>query len=132
MAETPAEFINGMGPTEAFGMEITAAADGRATGRLDRQEAFCFETEAGPVLHGAVVFALADNVGAAAGMSRYPEPEPAYTVDLRIDYLDAARSDISAEADLLRYGRVASVADIVVEDADSEAVAVARGSYRTI
>jgi len=129
---TPAEFINGMGPTETFGMEITGATEGHATGRLDLQEAFCFGTDRGPVLHGAVVFALADNVGAAAVMSRFPEPEPAYTVDLRIDYLDAARTDITAEADLLRYGRVAGVADIVVEDAQSEAVAVARGSYRTV
>jgi uncharacterized protein (TIGR00369 family) len=64
-------------------------------------------------------------------ISHFSDPQPAYTIDLRIDYLDAARTDLAAEAEVLRYGSVVGVADIVVEDADGTAVAVARGTYRS-
>lgn len=131
MASTPAEFINGMPATETFGMEITAAEDGRATAELPVQEKLCFDTGDVAILHGAATFALADNAGAAAVMSHFADPQPAYTIDLRIDYLDAARSDLTAEAEVLRYGSVVGVADVVVEDADGNAVAVARGTYRS-
>lgn len=131
MATTPAEFINEMPATETFGMKVTAAEDGHATAELPFQEAFCFDGEDTEILHGAATFALADNAGAAAVMSHFPEPQPAYTIDLRVDYLDAARTDLTAEAEVLRYGSVVGVADIVVEDADGNAVVVARGSYRS-
>ena len=128
---SPTEFINDMPATETFGMEIIGASDGRATARLPFQEKFCFDSGDNPVLHGAATFALADNAGAAAVMSHFEEPQPAYTIDLRIDYLDAARAALSAEAEVLRYGSVVGVADIIVEDADDNAVAVARGTYRS-
>lgn len=131
MTTTPAEFINGMAATEFFGMEITAADDGRATARLPFREELCFDRGERPVLHGAASFALADNAGAAAVMSHFDEPRPAFTIDLRIDYVAAARSDLIAEAEVLEYGRVVSVADVVVEDADGTVVAVARGTFRS-
>lgn len=131
MATTAAEFINEMRPTETFGMEITKAEDGRANARLPLQEKFCFDGGGSPVVHGAATFALADNAGAAAVMSGFPEPQPAFTIDLRIDYLDAATTDLTAEAEVLRHGSVVGVADIVVEDADRVTVAVARGTYRS-
>lgn len=131
MAETPIEFINQMPATQTFGMEITAAADGRATAELPFQDALCFDTGDAAVLHGAATFALADNAGAAALMSHFSEPQPAYTIDLRIDYLDAARTDLTAEAEVRRHGSVVGVVDIVVEDTDGNAVAIARGTYRS-
>lgn len=128
---TPVEFINEMPATETFGMEILEAEDGRATARFPFQEAFCFQGGETPVLHGAATFALADNAGAAAVMSQFDEPQPAFTIDLRIDYLDAARSDLTAEAEVLRYGSRVGVADVLVEDENGDAVAVARGTYRS-
>ena len=128
---TPVEFINAMRPTETFGMEITEADGGRATARLPLQEKFCFDGGEFPVVHGAATFALADNAGAAAVMSGFEAPEPAFTIDLRIDYLDAATTDLTAEAAVLRHGSVIGVADIVVEDAEGHTVAVARGTYRS-
>lgn len=117
--------------SETLGMEITGAEDGRATGRLPFREDLTFDTGEVAVLHGAASFALADNVGAAAVMSHFPEPQPAFTIDMRVDYLSGATTDLTAEAEVLRYGNVVGVADVVVEDADGEAVVVARGSYRT-
>jgi len=128
---TPTEFINDMPATETFGMEITGASDGHATARLPFQEKLCFDGGDRSILHGAAIFALADNAGAAAVMSHFEEPQPAYTIDLRVDYLDAARTALTAEAEVLRYGSVVGVADIVVEDANDDAVGVARGTYRS-
>ena len=112
-------------------MEITHAADGRATGRLPLREEMCFDAGETPVLHGAVSFALADNVGAAAVMSNFETPQPAFTIDMRIDYLQAATTGLTARAEVLRHGSVVSVADVVVEDEHGEAVVAARGTYRS-
>ncbi len=131
MAPTAAEFINEMPATETFGIEITAAEDGRATAEIPFDEAFCFQGGDRAVLHGAATFALADNAGAAAVISHFPEPQPAYTIDIRIDYLDAARTALTAEAEVLRYGSVVGVAEIIVEDTEKNTVAVARGTYRS-
>jgi uncharacterized protein (TIGR00369 family) len=131
MAETAIEFINEMPATRTFGMKVTSADEGRATAELPFQEALCFDTGEAAVLHGAATFALADNAGAAAMISHFSDPQPAYTIDLRIDYLDAARTDLTAEADVRRFGSVVGVADIVVEDANDAAVAIARGTYRS-
>lgn len=132
MTRTATEFINEMAATNYLGMEVTEAANGHATGRLPFREELCFDTGRVEVLHGAATFALADNVGAAAVISHFEEPEPAFTIDLRIDYLSAATSGLTAEAEVLRFGNVVGVADIVVEGEDGDAVAVARGSYRSV
>ncbi|MDR9380430.1 MAG: PaaI family thioesterase [Natronomonas sp.] len=131
MSSNPPEFINGMPMTEFLGMEITEADDGHAKARLPFREELTFDTGRFVTMHGAASFALADNVGAAAVMSHFEETRPAFTIDLRIDYLAAATSDLFGEAEVLRFGGSVAVADIVVEDEDGEAVAVARGSYRT-
>lgn len=131
MSPSPAEFINEMPATQYIGMEITDVGDGRASGRLPFREELCFDRGEQPVLHGAATFALADNVGAAAVISHFEETQPAFTINLRIDYMGAARTDLTAEAEVLRYGRVVSVADVIVEDADGDAVVVARGTYRS-
>ena len=131
MSLTTSEFINGMPMTELLGMEITDAADGSATGRLPFRDDIAFDTGRFVTLHGAAIFGLADNVGAAAVISYFDEPRPAFTIDLRIDYLSAATSDLRADAEVLRFGRSVAAVDTIVEDADGEPVAVARGSFRT-
>lgn len=117
--------------TEFLGMEITDSEDGHASGELPFRDELTFDTGRFVTLHGAASFALADNVGAAAVMSYFEEPRPAFTIDMRIDYLAAATSDLTAEAEVLRFGGTVGVADVVVEDAAGEPVVVARGSYRT-
>jgi len=112
-------------------MEIVDAEDGYASGRLPFQEDLCFDADGTLLMHGAASFALADNVGAAAVMSHFDEPQPAYTIDMRIDYLSAATTGLRAEAEVLRFGKVIGVADVVVEDEDGDAIIAARGAYRT-
>lgn len=117
--------------TEFLGMEITSAEDGHATGRLPFREELTFDTGEIVVVHGAATFGLADNVAAAAVMSLFEEPRPAFTIDMRIDYLSAATTDLTAQAEVLRFGRSVAAADVVVEDEDGEPVVVGRGSFRT-
>lgn len=128
---TPPEFINAMPMTDTLGMEITSAEDGHATAELPFDEDLTFDTGDVKVLHGAASFAIADNAGAAAVMSNFDEAQPAYTIDMRIDYLSAATTGLTAEAEVLRHGSVVGVADIIVEDENGETVVVARGTYRT-
>lgn len=131
VSETPAEFVNGMPATQHFGMEITDTGEGTATGRLPFRDELCFARDAEPVMHGAATFALADNVGAAAVISLLDEPRPAVTIDIRIDYLGRAASALTASAEVRRFGRSVSVADIDVEDDTGDPVAIARGAYRS-
>lgn len=131
VSTTPAEFINSMPASDYIGMEITEARDGRATARLPFREELCFDRGERPVLHGAGTFALADNVGAAAVMSHFDEPQPAFTISISIDYLAAAESDLTAEAEVRHFGALVSVADVIVTDADGADVALARGTYRS-
>lgn len=125
------EFINAMPATSFFGMEITHAEDGYATGTLEFDPEMCFDTGETLVLHGATSFALADTVGAAAVMSHFPEPQPAFTIDMRVDYMDAATTDLTAEAEVLRFGNSVGVADVSIVDADDDPVVVGRGTYRS-
>jgi uncharacterized protein (TIGR00369 family) len=81
-------------------------------------------------MHGAATFAIADNVGAAAVISRTDESRPAVTIDSRIDYPGPA-ADLVATADVRRFGRSVSVADIGVEDEHGDPVATARGTSRS-
>ncbi|MFB6311026.1 MAG: PaaI family thioesterase [Salinirussus sp.] len=131
MSSESATFINEMPATQFFDMTITEASDGVASGTLPFNTGLCFDRGDNTVMHGAATFALADNVGAAAVISQFDEPEPAVTIDIRIDYLGAATSDLHAEAEVRRFGRYVSVADIVVDDTAGDQVALARGSYRT-
>jgi uncharacterized protein (TIGR00369 family) len=131
VAQTAAEFVNAMPATEFVGMEVTEASDGEATARLPFREELSFARDERPVMHGAATFALADNVGAAAVISLLDEPRPAVTIDIRIDYLGPARSALTATAEVRRFGGTMSVTDIDVVDEDGNAVAVARGAFRS-
>lgn len=81
------------------------------------------------IAHGGVTYALADTVGGAAVISLHHKPTP--TVDMRIDYLAPATTDLRAEAEVVRDGRSVSTADVRVEGADGTHVADARGTFKT-
>ena len=111
-----------------IGIEITAAADGRAAGRLNL-EARHSSVPGRTIAHGGVTYALADTVGGAAILSVCGQPTP--TIDMRIDYLTPAQTELFAEATVVRSGGAVSVVDIHILDAEERAVADARGVYKT-
>lgn len=111
------------------GVEVTDAADGTATGRVEFGQVHSSSPDRF-VAHGAVQYTLADTVGGAAVMSLVGRPTP--TVDMRIDYLAPANGDrIEADAEVARAGGSVAAVDVTVTDEAGEQVATARGVYKT-
>mgnify|MGYP000471764399 CR=1 FL=1 len=113
---------------DLVGVEVTEAADGHAAGTVEMRPEL--SSIAGrTVAHGGVTYTLADTVGGAAVISRTLDVAP--TIDMRIDYVSPATTDLFAEAEVLRLGGNVGVADVEVTDEDDQRVATARGVYKT-
>jgi uncharacterized protein (TIGR00369 family) len=111
-----------------LGIEVTDAEEGYAKGQLELTD----ELSSNPghlIAHGGVAFALADTVGGAAVVSLNYTVTP--TIDMRIDYLNPATTDLIAEAEVIRNGDSVAVADINVRDQNDTEIATARGVYKT-
>jgi len=113
---------------DLVGVEVTHAADGHAEGTV-AMRAELSSIPGQMIAHGGVTYTLADTVGGAAVISRTLDVAP--TIDMRIDYVSPATTDIYAEAEVLRLGGNVGVADVLVTDADDHTVATARGVYKT-
>jgi len=113
---------------ELLDIEVTEATDGHATGRLTFGEDLLSHSS-GEVAHGAATYALADTVGGSAAISLAGDVCP--TVDMRIDYLAPARTDLTATADVLRHGANLSTVRVDIHDTDGTLVATAHGTYKT-
>jgi len=122
-------FFEGMPFADLLGIEVTEADDGHAEGYVEMREELSWNQET-VMAHGGVTFTLADTVGGAALVSLVDQPVP--TIDMRIDYLDAARGDIYAEADVVRLGGDVGTVDVdVYGEAEDTHLASARGVYKT-
>ncbi|WP_433630913.1 PaaI family thioesterase [Halomicrococcus sp. NG-SE-24] len=121
-------FFEDMPFADLLGVEVTAAEDGHAEGRIEMREELSWNRDR-QMAHGGVTFTLADTVGGAALVSLNDQPVP--TIDMRIDYIEAGTGDLYAEADVVRNGSDVGVVDVSVHDEDDEHVAEARGVYKT-
>ena len=122
------ELFNQTPFVELLGIEVTEASDGHAEARLPFDDSLR-SNEHGSVMHGGVTYALADTAGGAAIISLSMDVSP--TVDMRIDYLAPATSDLHATADVIRHGSSLSMVHVDLEDEDGEPVATAQGTYKT-
>jgi uncharacterized protein (TIGR00369 family) len=113
---------------QLLGIEVTVADDGHAEGRLAYSQDI-LSNPYGDVIHGGVTYALADTIGGAAAMSRAGAVAP--TVDMRIDYLAPATTDLTCEADVVRFGGHLAMVRADVHDAEGTHVATAHGAYKT-
>lgn len=121
------DYINDRHPfCRLLGIEITAVEAGRARGELELRTALS-STQEHLVAPGGVVFALADTVGGIALADLVDEMSP--TIDMRIDYLRPATSDLVAKAEVRRHGEDTAVVEVVVHGAEGP-VAVARGIFK--
>nr|WP_222912844.1 PaaI family thioesterase [Natrinema sp. SYSU A 869] len=112
---------------QLLGIELVEAADGHAEARLPFRSELSSSAHT-EIAHGGVTYALADHVGGMAIISVAEEICP--TIDMRIDYLVPARSDLRATATVVRNGGQVAPVDIDVYDADDIHVATARGVYK--
>lgn len=113
---------------QMVGIEVTEIDEGSAEGRLPYDESLR-SSNYGDVVHGGATYALADTIGGAAVVSLSQDVCP--TVDMRIDYLSPARTDLQATADVLRFGSNLATAQVEVHDVEDTHIATAHGTYKT-
>ena len=113
MAET--ETLLALMPFAAtLGIEAVTAAPERVTGRVRWEERRC--TSLG-VLHGGVLMALADSVGAYCAVLNLPEGAGTSTIESKTNFLRAVRSGhVEARARPLHVGRTTIVIDTELYD----------------
>lgn len=80
--------------------------------------------------HGGVLAAMIDIAAHAAVAVRLGDMAP--TIDLRVDYLAAARGDLTARGRVLRLGRTIGRADADIVDPSGRIVAVGRGVFSAL
>ncbi|MFB6254377.1 MAG: PaaI family thioesterase [Halobacteriaceae archaeon] len=121
-------FFEEMPFAQLLNIEITTVEDGYAEGELPMRQELSWNTDE-LIAHGGVVFTLADTVGGAALVSKVDQPVP--TIDMRIDYLNAATGDLYAEGTTDRVGGNVGTVSVEVVDEENTEVAIARGVYKT-
>lgn len=125
---TPAQrFIEAIPHAKALGMHLESIGDGRAVLWMDWDERFVGDPATG-VISGGAVSALLDTCCGAAVMS-YPGARGTATLDLRIDYMRAAKPGqrITARAECFHASRSVAFVRATAHDED-EALPVATAS----
>jgi acyl-CoA thioesterase len=79
--------------------------------------------------HGGLLMTIADSVACFAVMTRTGPDEPMTTTDMNIRFLAACRSDVTAHARLIKFGRTLCPVAVELFDAAGVMVAVAQVTY---
>ncbi len=111
-----------------LGIKVTKIENGEAEGKLELGEDHSSQPDR-IIAHGGVTFSFADTIGGAAAFSLHNRPTP--TIDMRIDYLYPAMSNLLAESRVIRYGGSTAVCEVDVMDVEENHVARAMGAYKT-
>ena len=115
MADGDTDALLAMMPfAKTLGIEQVAAAPEQVTGRVQWAESRC--TSFG-VLHGGVLMALADSIGAYCAVLNLPEGMATGTIESKTNFLRAVRSGhVEARARPLHVGRTTIVIDTELYD----------------
>ncbi|MBF9031051.1 hotdog fold thioesterase [Rhodobacterales bacterium HKCCE3408] len=126
------QFIEAIPFSRALGMELKEVGEGVAVISMPWNEALVGDPETG-VIHGGAVSALMDTCGGAAVLSAAPDGGATATLDLRIDYMRAARPGavITARAECHHMTRTVAFvrASAWDDDAADRPVATAHGAF---
>ena len=111
---------------ETLGFQVGELGEGfcRATVPYDRKYDGVFES-----LHGGLLMTIADSIACFAVMTQTGPDEPMTTTDMNIRFLAACRSDVTAEARVLKLGRTLCPLAVDLFDAGGVKVAVAQVTY---
>lgn len=125
------QFVEMIPHTKALGMTVEAISREGAVIWMDWDARFVGDPRTG-VIHGGVVSALMDTCCGAAAMGFEPNVTAAATIDLRIDYMRAARPHQRITARAKCYHMTRSVAFVRAWATDDDAanpVATATGAF---
>ncbi len=111
-----------------LGIEVETVEEGAAEARLPFEDDLR-SNPAGEVIHGGATYALADTAGGAAVISLSQAVSP--TVDMRVDYLAPATTDLVADAEVVRSGDHLAMTRVEIHDVEGTHVATAHGTYKT-
>jgi len=131
LARISRKFFGKIPWVKELGMELLHLADGVAVMRVPYAERLIGDPATG-VIHGGVLTGLLDSCSGAAVMTHPSGPGTTATIDLRIDYMRAARprEPVTARAECYRVTRsVAFVRAVAYEDDPSDPVATAAGAF---
>lgn len=116
-----------------LGLILLTADDGKASLRFDFEEKLVgnFMTH---VLHGGVISAVLDVVGACAVMSTFDRENPLHglgTVDMRVDYLrPGSGANFIATGQVMRPGRILGAARMELVNDKNDLIAMGTAIYR--
>jgi acyl-CoA thioesterase len=118
-------------PPHAFGdligLRIVESGEGRAVAEIDVEERL---HNPNGVVHGGVLFSLADTSMGAALRSLLEEGQISATIEIQIRYLRAVRSGtVRAETRVLHKGKRIAHFDTEIRNGDGDLVATAAGSF---
>ncbi|WP_375228816.1 PaaI family thioesterase [Roseobacter sp. S98] len=125
------QFIEAIPHSKALGMQLTDLQDGVAVIEMPYDEKLVGDPETG-VIHGGAVSALMDTCCGAAVMAHPENPGGTATIDLRIDYMRAAKPGqrIIARATCYHVTRTVAFVRATATDEDTEnPVAAATGAF---
>jgi len=131
MEELNGQILEVIPHAKALGMKLTDVGNGRAIIAMPYDEKLIGDPKTG-VIHGGAVSAVMDTCCGAAVMCHPSAPGGTATIDLRIDYMRAARpgQTIVATATCFHITRnVAFVRATAVDDDAENPVATATGSF---
>ncbi len=109
-----------------LGLTVLEAREGMARVFLPYQRHMC---NSRGMVQGGVVSALADFAGAMALLSKLEADQFTPTIEMSINFLGPARSDLTAEARVLKCGSRVGTAFVQVRDAQGTLTAAALISY---
>jgi uncharacterized protein (TIGR00369 family) len=126
-------FVEGTPHAKFLGMKFVAIGIGRATLSLPYNKKLVGNVDTG-ILHGGVLTALLDQASGLAAVSSFEAAMPVATLDLRIDYMRAARPDktIIAEAHAYKTTRHIAFVRAIAHDGNvDDPVATSQASFMT-
>ena len=125
------KFIEALPHCQALAMTVDDVGDGEATMSMPYSENLIGDPATG-VIHGGAVSALMDTCGGTAVMAHPSGPAMTATLDLRIDYMRAAKPQKTVTARAICYHMTRSVAFVraTAHDGDeNDPVATATGAF---
>ena len=111
---------------ETLGFRLDELGEGfcRATVPYDPKYDGVFES-----FHGGLLMTIAASIACFAVMTRTGPDEPMTTTDMSIRFLAPCRSDVTAEARIIKFGRTLCPVAVELFDAGGVKVAVAQVAY---
>lgn len=129
--EIARKFSSAIPHSVALGMSIEELNDGEAVMKIPYDTRFIGDPETG-VLHGGVITALLDSCCGTAVITHPATMGPTATLDLRIDYMRAARPGEAVLAHAICYRQTRSVAfvrAVAYETDRDDPIAMATGAF---